>query len=275
MRFRTHTLFLLLVALLLACCLFAAPTVHAEGASDDTAAAQEDDARSDVEDDDDGVAEESEKPQLVSARAIFPRSAEMLQPTLPAGSKAEAVISYRNNQPGHTHTVMLVAGYIKSLFVQNHVVQNFSIVRHARTVLPMETMSFQYSFIPDAQLEPNDYTLILGLYFQDNVTNNTHFATAFNGTVTVEESLAADPKAILTYMTLFAMLAGTAYFVAARAGLVAWLRSAMAGDSARRRVEVGTHGEAYDPDYIHSEHQKYKESVMRRLSPTLAPKKAK
>ncbi|ESL08057.1 hypothetical protein TRSC58_04248 [Trypanosoma rangeli SC58] len=198
-----------------------------------------------------------------------------LLPTLPAGSKANALVAYRNSQREHQHTVVLIAGYLTSVKVYSQVIQNFSVVRHARIVQPGDTTSFQYSFTPDPLLEPTDYNLILGLYFHDNVTNNTYFVTAFNDTVSVDESLETDPRTILTYLTLFCLFGGAAYFLALKLGFVAFLKAKRAGGSSGRRVEVGTKGEGYDPDYISSEHYKYKEALLQRNSSSSPSKKKK
>ncbi|RNF15691.1 translocon-associated protein subunit alpha [Trypanosoma conorhini] len=267
-------------------CLTAAPAVRAaegEGQAAETAAGTEDAASTsradgggdDDDDDDESVGDEAGRYPLASARVIFPDNPMKLQPTLPAGSKANALIAYRNSQLGHQHTVVLIAGYITPVNDYSQVIQNFSIVRHARVVQPSDTTSFQYSFTPDHLLEPTDYNLILGLYFHDNVTNNTYFATAFNDTVTVDESLETDPRTLLTYVTLLGLFGGAAYFLASKLGLVALLKAKRAAGASRRRVEVGTKGEGYDPDYISSEHHKYKEALLQRNSSSSPSKKKK
>ncbi|KEG07504.1 translocon-associated protein subunit alpha [Trypanosoma grayi] len=261
---------LLLLLLLLASCLFVATPAFAEDA-----AVAEEDAAVVPEEEEDDASDSTGRRHLDTARVIFPDSPMVTVPTLPAGSKTAALIAYRNNQMGHTHTVILVAGYLTPLNVYEHVVQNFSIVRHARPVRPAETTSFQYSFTPDAQLEPNEYNLILGLYYSDDATNNTYFITAFNGTVTVEEALGTDPKTVLTYLTLLGLLGGGAYLLASKVGLVAVLKARRHGGSARRRVEIGTNGDGYDPDYVSEEHHRYKEAVLQRHASSSPSKKKK
>ncbi|KAH9600505.1 Translocon-associated protein (TRAP) [Trypanosoma melophagium] len=264
---------LLFLTLLCVMCEWLPVTVHATEEAEtistkDAAAAESEDEDVYTGDDTDGGS--------VMARAIFPNSVGVLSPTLPAGAPADALLSYRHQQTGHRHTVVLLAGYLAPHNTHGQVIQNFSIVRHARPVNPAETVSFQYRFTPDAMLEPNEYNLVLGLYYHDNITNNTFFVTAFNDTVTVDESLSADPKTLLTYITLLVLFGGVAYFVAAKVGLVAVLKGMRNGRSkGRRRVEVGTNGEGYDPDYITREHHAYRESVLQRNASSSPSKKKK
>ncbi|KAF5219023.1 hypothetical protein C3747_22g375 [Trypanosoma cruzi] len=261
-----------LLFVLLALCLIAAPAVRAEDMGEGGAFTTGGDADDD-DDDDEGLGDAARKYPWASARVIFPDKPMNLLHALPAGSEKNALIAYRNNQLGHQHTVVLIAGYLTPLNLYGQVIQNFSVVRHARIVQPTDTTSFQYTFTPDAMLEPNDYTLILGLYYQDNVTNHTYFATAFNNTVTVDESLETDPKMILLYFNLLLLFGGVAYFAALKLGLVALLREKRGGDSSRRRVEVGTNGEGYDPDYVSKEHYRYKEALLQRHSSSSPTKK--
>ncbi|ORC87877.1 uncharacterized protein TM35_000191210 [Trypanosoma theileri] len=265
MRSSRQTSWLLFLALLLVLCAWLPGTTHA---------AEEAETNPPAENDGDDVYGGDESDDgAVMARAIFPNSAGVVNPTLPAGTPTDALLAYRHQQAGHRHTVVLIAGYLSPHNAYGDVIQNFSIVRHARPVDPAETVSFQYRFTPDAMLEPNDYNLVLGLYCHDNITNNTFFVTAFNGTVSVDESLTTDPKTILTYITLLALFGGVAYFVASKLGLVAVLKGMRNGGSkGRRRVEVGTNGEGYDPDYIAREHQVYRETVLQRNASS-SPKK--
>ncbi|EKF25985.1 hypothetical protein MOQ_010343 [Trypanosoma cruzi marinkellei] len=270
MRSLHSTVIFPLLVLLLALCLLAVPAVHAEDASEGATFTTGGDAD---EDDDESLGDSARKFPWTSARVIFPDKPMNLLPALPAGSETNALIAYRNNQLGHQHTVVLIAGYLAPLNLYGQVIQNFSVVRHARIVQPTDTTSFQYTFTPDAMLEPNEYTLILGLYYQDNVTNHTYFATAFNNTVTIDESLETDPKTILLYFNLLLLFGCVAYFSASKLGLVAFLRGKRGGDSSRRRVEVGTNGEGYDPDYVSKEHYRYKEAVLQRHSSSSPTKK--
>lgn len=202
-------------------------------------------------------------------RAIFPNCSSPVFPTLPAGSKAESVLVYQNNDEGNSHTVVLVIGYIQPLNNYAMVIQNFSVVRQARAVAPGETTSFRYSFTPSPMLEPGDYNLVLGLYFQNGESNSTYFITGFNGTVTIDESLGTDPRTVLTYFTLLGIFAAAAYFTANHFGLIAKykaMQAKKAGAAQRSFVEVGTSGEGYDADYVSEEHKRYREEVLRKGS---------
>lgn len=227
------------------------------------------------DEDDEELAGDGGRFRRAYARAIFPKCTDVLSPTTHAGSALDAVIAYRNAHPGRKHTIVLVTGHLTPVGTHNYVLQNFSVVRHVRHVHSAETVTIQYSFTPDESLEPDDYNLVLGVYFHDNITNTTHFAAAFNGTVTVDESLRTDPRTFFTYITLLAIIFGAGYFAASKTGLLFALKSARKGSGAAswQRTEVGTDGEAYDPDYINNEHQKYKDCVMRRLTPTTSARK--
>lgn len=216
-------------------------------------------------------------------RAIFPNCSSPLFIHLPAGSKADSLIAYHNNGESHNHTVILVIAYIQPHHNYLQVIQNFSAVRQARVVAPGQTSNFQYTFTPDANLEPGDYNLVMGMYYVDAEDNQTKFAVAYNATVNVEESLDTDPRTILTYLTLVAMFSGAAYILADRFGLIKMIQNKRksnkkAAAKVENWVEVGTQGNGYDLSYISEEHRRIREAVMspnlnRRHSPHLLNKK--
>lgn len=204
-------------------------------------------------------------------RAIFPNStSSILVPKLPAGAPSTALIAFQNNAIGAAHQLVLVAGYLQPLNSFQTVLQNFSVVRQARTVQPSETVTVQYTFTPDASFEPGEYSLVIGVYFADVATNETSFAVAYNGTVYVDEALGTDPRTILTYITLMAIFGAIAFYVADRFHIIKMIEASRHGGkksgNKSQNVEMGTGGQGYDPDYVSKEHLRYRDDVMRKSS---------
>ncbi|KAG8347506.1 putative Translocon associated protein (TRAP) alpha subunit [Trypanosoma vivax] len=255
---------LLLVALLAASCSFATLRAYAE--------AQANAEEVKVTGDDTNFGNEEVRP-APTVQVIFPKSQVATTPTLPAGSRADGVIGYRNNDPKSNHTIIVVVGGISPLNVYDKMLQNFSAVRHARQVLSGETVSLHYSFTPHPLLEPNEYNLALGLFYTQSATNETHYVNVFNDTVTIDASLDTDPQTYLTYLVLIVLMGVIGYYAAGAFGIFRHGQKG-SGSGERRRVEVGTRGEGYDPDYVSSEHLRYKEAVLQRKN-SQSPKRTK
>ncbi|KAK7196514.1 Translocon-associated protein (TRAP), alpha subunit [Novymonas esmeraldas] len=219
------------------------------------------------------------------SRVFFVNASSQSFPSFPAGSKANAVVAFQNNDNAASQVVFLVAGMLQPPQQYHMTLQNFSAVRQAREVKKDETVSMQYTFTPDARLEPGEYNMVIILYLQDSATNQTYFVTAFNSTIMLEDPLGTDPRTVLTYFTLLAIFGGVAYVAADKLGLVkvvkALLRSkngsgsgAAAGrsGSSAKNIELGTSGASYDPAYINAEHQRYRDEVLRQKSASPHPR---
>ncbi|CBH12282.1 hypothetical protein, conserved [Trypanosoma brucei gambiense DAL972] len=217
---------------------------------------------------------EEEKLFLPTVQAIFPKVRGGSTPTFHAGSRVDALIAFRNNDQRQNSTVLLVSASVAPAHTPNQILQNFSAIRHARIVQYRESASFHYTFTPHALLEPNDYHLIVGVYYKNGETEQPQFVAAFNETVAIEASLDTDPSTILTYLTLLAITCAVVYVLASKYGILSLLRGKNESSSERRRVEVGTKGDGYDPDYVSEEHLRYKEAVLMRRS-SQSPKKKK
>lgn len=217
-----------------------------------------------------------EAPRSV-CRVMFPNASTTTHTSFPAGSKATAVIAYKNNIFSHAHTVILIVAYLQPKNKFNTVLQNFSVVRQARVVQPQETVTFLYTFTPDVHFELGDYNLVVGLHYQDDATNLTYFYPAFNGTVTIKESLNTDPRTVLTYMTLLSICFFASYIAASKFGILKMIEKALTSRKKKARphtqVEVGTSGQGYDPDYVNHEHYRFRDELLRKSS--ASPKKRK
>eukprot|EP00796_Vickermania_ingenoplastis_P010236 gene10236-7175_t len=135
-----------------------------------------------------------------------------------AGNTAENVIVCRNSgEEVGSQTAFLVAGFLQPAHTYQTVLQNFSVVRQARVIEKGESVSFRYNVLPSSYLDPGDYNLVLGVYFQGGAHNQTFLSVAFNATVLVEAS-STDPRTIMTYVTLVAILCGVIYGVAVKLG---------------------------------------------------------
>jgi translocon-associated protein subunit alpha len=205
------------------------------------------------------------------SRAYFLNASSQSFPSFPAGSKANVVVAFQNNEEA-SQVVFLIAGLLQPPQQFQTTLQNFSVVRQARRVKTAETVSMLYTFTPDARLEPGEYNMVLGLYVQDASSNQTYFITAFNSSVMIADPLGTDPRTILTYFTLLAIFGGVAYVIADKTGIVKMIKAAShaksssSGSNGSKTVEVGTSGTAYDPAYVNAEHQRYRDQIMREKS---------
>lgn len=213
-----------------------------------------------------------------TCRAFFLNATSQSFPSFPAGSKANAVVAFQNNDEA-AQVIFLVAGLLQPPQQFQTTLQNFSVVRQARQVKNAETVSMHYTFTPDARLEPGEYNMVLGLYVQDTASNQTYFVTAFNSSVMIEDPLGTDPRTILTYFTLLAIFGGVAYVAAEKMGIVKMIKAAShakssSSSSANSTVEMGTSGAAYDPAYVNAEHQRYRDQIVREKSASPHPRNA-
>nr|CCC91344.1 conserved hypothetical protein [Trypanosoma congolense IL3000] len=261
----------LLFALTVAC-LFAPAVAFAEEASADSKTT----AKSEAENDDitNEDAADGEKIIEPTTRAIFPKKQMDTTPTFHAGSPVDVLIAFRNNDQRVKNTVVLVAASVFPARAYGQALQNFSAIRHARSVKFGETVTFHYTFTPHALLEPNDYNLVVGLYYKKDEDSQPQFIVAFNDTVTIEASLDTDPSTVLTYLTILAAVVGAGYTLVSKLGLLNFFRKKSQPTSERRRVEIGTNGDGYDPDYVSDEHLRYKEAILQRRT-SQSPKKKK
>lgn len=194
-----------------------------------------------------------------------------------AGSSTESVIACRNSGEEYgTQTAFLVAGYLQPHHTYTSILQNFSVVRQARVIENGETVSFLYNFLPSPFLEPGDYNLVLGVYFQAGNNNKTFFSVAYNGTIMVEASN-MDPRTIMTYITLVGIVCGVVYGVAAKMGMLkssAKSSSSKSSKGSKSGSPTSPNSEGCDMDYISKEHQRYVDAILNPTSPKSSSPKA-
>lgn len=199
----------------------------------------------------------------VFARAVFDGQDVFAAPHFPAGEKASAYIGFSNDVKNPTYDVFFVSAYITRLGDHFNHLQNFSGIRHERSIARGETATFRYTFTPDAMLEPMEYNLVVRLFFR-NDGNQTFAAVAYNSTIVVDEPLGTDPKTIMTFLTIGAIIAAVVYVYNARKPKTYKPRG-------KAVVESGTNQSAFDPDYVSKEHLAFRESLLRKSS--ASPKK--
>lgn len=192
------------------------------------------------------------------------------------GYPVESVIACRNGgEKYENQTAVIVSGFLQPLNTFNMILQNFSFVRHGRSIVGGETVTFLYEFIPSSYLEPGDYNLVLGVYFQASETNETFYMPAYNSTITLEASN-SDPRTIMTYITLLAILCGIVYGVAAHLGVSSPLKKQpirkSSPDSPKSTSPTSPLNDSCDMSYVSKEHQKFYESLLNQNS---SPKRKK
>ena len=201
----------------------------------------------------------------IVARAFFPGQDPTSAPTFPAGEKVIANIALSNDAKNPSFTVFFLNGFISRLGDFNNAMQNFSGTRHGITVQGGETATFTYAFHPDKMLEPQDYNLVLRLFFSTD-SNKTFAAVGYNSSVTISDPLGTDPKTIATFVTIAAIIGTVGYVYNLR-------RKKTFKPRPRQAAETGTKDNTYDPAYISEEHQKFKELILRKNTPSPTKKR--
>lgn len=233
------------------------------------------DPTEDVEAEDPSIAEgedEERDPNAiygVFARTIFDGQDIIATPRFPAGEKVHATIGFSNDIKNPTYDVFFVTAHITRLGDHLNHFQNYSGIRHDRTVARGETATFRYAFTPDALIEPMEYNLVVRLYFR-NDNNQTFAAVGYNSTIVIEEPLGTDPKTIMTFLTIGAIFAAVGYLVNLRRK-----KSPKATRSKLEPVVSGTGSAAFDPEYVSKEHLKFREALLTRKSSSSPVKQRK
>lgn len=215
-------------------------------------------------DDGDDSIEEERDPNAISGvfgRAIFDGQDLLGVPRFPAGEKVYTTIGFANDVKNPAYDVFFVSAHITRLGDHLNHFQNFSGIRHDRAVARGETATFRYTFTPHEALEPMEYNLVVRLFFR-NDNNQTFAAVAYNSTIIVEEPLGTDPKTIMTFLTIGAIIAAVAYVINLR-------RPKTSKPRATKKVEAevsGTSTAAFDPEYISKEHLNFREALLTRKS---------
>jgi len=110
---------------------------------------------------------------------------------------------------------------------------------YGTSVSPSEQRAFDYTFLPDAGLEPREYGLVISVFYSD--TDGANFTNVvFNSTVGIVDSdQPMDFTTLFTYIGLVGV-----------AGLVGFIvyNSTRSVSKKSRKVEYGTTGKATEID---------------------------
>lgn len=202
--------------------------------------------------DDSDYVESQRDPNTITgifSRATFAN--DFSAPRLPAGEKVTTNVAFSNDAENPAYTVHFVIASLTHVADPNYYIQNFTATRHNRQINGGETHTFRYQFTPDANLDPNDYGLVVRLYFV-NDANQTFVTVAYNDTVTITDPLGADPRTFMTFGTIAAIIGGVWYVVVGRK------KKAYKPAARKSTVEMGT-GASFDPDYVSADHIKFSE----------------
>lgn len=254
----------LLMLLALLACMFAATIARADDSGDfyDTTADDEE-----VEEDNIPEAKE-QSTQYIDARVLFVGHESGANLKFPAGENVSTFVSYKNKVGGATSEIFVVAAHINQIGNHEAIVQNFSAVRTPRTVKGGETATVKYEFRPDPMLEPMDYNLVVRVYFLD-ADNLTYIAVAYNNTITITDPLGTDPKTIMTFIIITALIGGAVYFFSSK-NIAAFAKKASS-----KKVETSsviTDDKTYNKAYVSDEHIKFREQLMRDAATRGSPK---
>eukprot|EP00758_Cryptobia_borreli_P004640 Tbor_TRINITY_DN4497_c1_g1::TRINITY_DN4497_c1_g1_i1::g.8085::m.8085/K13249/SSR1; translocon-associated protein subunit alpha len=148
----------------------------------------------------------------VEARVYFSGHKPGTPLVFPAGEKVKSYVSFQNKMTKAHYNVFIVAAHINRLGDPSAFLQNFSAVSSLRTVKEGSSATIKYNFVPDVNLEPMDYNLVVRMFFL-NDENTTFAAVAYNSTVTIGEPLGTDPKTVMTFIIIFAILSAIIYYI--------------------------------------------------------------
>eukprot|EP00744_Colponema_vietnamica_P004060 GILI01006118.1.p1 GENE.GILI01006118.1~~GILI01006118.1.p1 ORF type:complete len:275 (-),score=112.47 GILI01006118.1:240-1064(-) len=246
----------LLVLLALLACLMAATFARADDSNDFDDAAPADDEEAE----DDYVPEAKDSStQFVDSRIVFAGQENSAHLKFPAGENVSTYVSFKNKVGGAPSEVFIVAAHINQIGNSEAYVQNFTGVRSPRSVKGGETVTVKFDFRPDQLLEPQDYNLVVRVFFLDE-TNTTSVSVAYNNTITITDPVGTDPKTVLTYLIITALIGGAVYYFSSNNILAALNKK-----SATKKVEssVITDDKTYNKSYVSDEHHKFREQIIK------------
>lgn len=240
--------------------------------------AEEVDPVADAEDesfDAEGEAATGSPSQGVFARAFFEnQDPTVTTPRFVAGESNVALIGFTSDpRTGATHDLLFTEGFLNRVGDTNpaNKIQGFGYVRYSRAVKSGETVTLRYKFTPHASLDAQDYNLGIRVVFRD-AANQTFSVVAFNSTISVEEPAGIDTETITTFLVIAGLITGGFYLNKLR-NPSKKRSSKPASSSESKKVESGTSGASYDPDYISKEHSKYLETLKRKSSASPSKKR--
>lgn len=206
----------------------------------------------------------------IQARALF-LSHDGNDLKVHAGEKVNALLGFANSASNQPMNVIFATAHLlyagSAVSTQNdgaNYVMNFSGTMYNHVVQPGESGTFNYAFTTDEQIDPRAYDLVIKVYFSTD-NNASYVATAYQGTVLVEDPLSFDFK---TYGTLLAIVAAAGY-----AGYrYSAKRTRGRAPVARNLVETKS-GVTYDADFVSPDHLRYVQSQSPKTKSTSPSKR--
>lgn len=240
-------------------------------------------AAADADDDDDidvpggsgdasagGEAEEKPLGFGLSALAVFPKNDDR---KIPAGEKVETLVVINNVAGNPEYTAMFVAAHIHPLNDFSKFYQNFSGNAYKRVLAPGTQTTLKYTFTPDVNAEPMDFSLVVRVFIQPSGDENKTFAiAAYNSTFTISEPLGTDPKNIFTIIFFGGIIAAVVYYQMNKPTVVATgPKTTTVRSTPLEEVEIAK-GVKVDKDYVPDTHKKYLASLSQRGGRNSSPK---
>lgn len=227
-----------------------------------------------------GEAEEKPLGFGLSALAVFPKNEDR---KVPAGEKVETLIVINNIAGNPEYAAMFVAAHISPLNEFSRFYQNFSGNAYKRVIAPGTQTTIKYTFTPDFNAEPMDFSLVVRVFIQPAGEENKTFAiAAYNSTFTVTEPLGTDPKSVFTLIFFAAIVAAVAYYQMNKPTVVVTgPRSSTVRSTPLEEVEIGKGPKVVkvDKDFVSEAHAKYLASLTQTEGPkrgrNTSPKKEK
>ena len=209
----------------------------------------------------DAPAEAAEKPlgYGLGAVTIFPK---LVDHKTAAGEKVEALIVINNIAGNPAYTAVFVAAHLSPLNDHSRYYQNFSGNAYKRALVPGEATTIKYSFTPDVNAEPLDYSFVVRVFIQPTADPNATFAlSAYNSTLTVTEPLGLDAKTVSTVVLVLALVGAAVYhFVFRRESATAKVSKA---ERIVNEVEIAR-GVKVDADFLPADHLRHVQALSNR-----------
>ena len=242
---------------LLAMLIFGAIVAKAEEDADEAPEATADDEPEPADVEADEADSDPNVVKGVTAKAFFLKYDDM---KVPAGERVETALVFTNAAGNPSYEVVFAAAHISPLNDHSRYVQNFSANVYSRVVAAGETATIMYSYTPDVNVDPLDYSMVVRLFFK-NDENATFAVTAYNGTIAVQDPLGVDTKAWLTFAAIGGGIGFAIYWVMDKRAK----NAAKANRGRKSTLETGTNEAAgFNPEYVSEEHIKFAAAMERK-----------
>lgn len=130
----------------------------------------------------------------------------------PAGEEIKVVVS-AHNEGSKPYNITAMMGSLNSPVDFDLYVQNFTQQVYFRLLPAAEELSVEYSFRPDPNLSPREFTVALHLIYEDPETGRMHSNLVFNSTVDiVEMQKLIDTEMLFLYLMLLGVVGLGGYY---------------------------------------------------------------